>query len=178
MTTILPMTPDEITLNRLIDEIFFLDENNEEDKKEIELINVQISRLVKNASGKAEWYITVIKEKQAIFDARVNVRKKSQKMENTALNSLTFIKQLAFDHMKAFDLKKVNGDFGTLSIRKGTQTVFYPENFDYSTLPDELRIHVPESFSPIKNDIKSLIKKGEDVCGLELITGDESLGVR
>jgi hypothetical protein len=120
----------------------------------------------------------VLAEVKLNANARKEARDTAQKRYQTAVNADTRLREFIKETMIEFDIPKIEGEYATLGIQKGRETVFVPDNFDASTLPQELFKYTPESFEPRRIDITRMLKDGQEVCGLELIRGDKILAVR
>ena len=155
----------------IMDTLFFDDENKE-------LLTAQLNQIQGTAAQKLKYMSTILMEIKLNQSARHESLERAKKRYQTSVNAEANLREFIREMMIGFDIKKLEGDECTLSMQKGRESVFIPEDFDAKTLPEPLRTHYPESFKAKKNDINRLLKAGEDVCGLGLIRGDDVMIVR
>jgi len=153
-------------------DILFFDETDKE------LLTAQLNKIEGDAKAKLRYMSTILMEIKLNQNARKEALDKAKKRHNTSVNAEVNLREFMREMMIAFKLKKIDGDECTVSIQKGRETVFIPESFNAALLPENLRTHYPERFDPKKTEINKSLKAGEDVCGLELVRGDDVLVVR
>ena len=127
----------------LITRAYFLDENDEDDKLELEGINRELAHIAAEAENVTDWLAQQIQdatwaEAQADALARMFARKKK-----VATDRLDFFKRLALDFMKAHDIKQSKGELFGLSYSLTPGSINFNHDFDPNLLPDEFTITIP-----------------------------------
>ena len=159
----------------LIDTLFFADVD---DDSENDIIKARLDAIQGTAKQKLSYLSTVLVEIKLNESARKEARDKAQKRYQTAVNAESKLREYIKETMLEFGISKIEGEYANLGIQKGRETVFIPDTFDASQLPQELFKYTPESFEPRRVDITRILKEGTDVCGLELLRGDQILSIR
>ena len=178
--TNLPMNDNERELNYLIDKRSWLDPADEVDAEELVQIDLAIKQVMKKAEGKADWLVTIIREKEAVYNQRKIVTEKVTRYEKTAKNQLEYVKNMAKDHMLFFGITDtVRSEYGALSVQQGNEKVYVPEGIDIDTVSDEFINITPEIRKIDKRIALKALKAGEEVAeGVKLIRGEPFLVVR
>lgn len=173
-------TPQEIELNALYDERFFFCETDEDYEEKVALNDMKIASLMSSFVGpKAEWLITVIREKEIVLNGLIETRKRVQKREQVAKNALELAKERAKDHMIAFKLDKITSELGgSLSIGNSVRVANIPADFDCTQLPDEYRKDTPAKSEAIKGKLNKALRNGENICELELLPSHKTMTLR
>jgi len=127
----------------LITRAYFLDENEEEDKLELEEINRELAHIAAEADNTTDWLAQQIHdaqwaEMQADALSRVFSRKKK-----VASDRLDFFKRLALDFMKKHDIKQSRGELFGLYYSLTPGSIDFNHDFDPNLLPDEFTVNVP-----------------------------------
>ena len=127
----------------LINRAYFLDENDEEDKLELEEINRELAHIAAEAENVTDWLAQQIQdaiwaEAQADALARMFARKKK-----VSTDRLDFFKRLALDFMKAHDIKQSRGELFGLSYSLTPGSINFNHDFDPELLPDEFTVTIP-----------------------------------
>lgn len=170
MTTIYELKEQQ---QKILDTLFFeIDEENEK------LLLQQIGEITGTVEYKLEYLSKILMEAKLLEHARKEALERAQKRHKTAVNAEQRLKDFILESMIGFEIKRIKTDDCTISIQKGRESVYIPENFDASKLPENLRTHYPETFKAKKNDINRLLKNGDDVVGLKLMRGDDVIVVR
>ena len=127
----------------LITRAYFLDENDEDDKLELEEINRELAHIADEAENVTDWLAQQIQdaiwaEAQADALARMFARKKK-----VASDRLDFFKRLALDFMKEHDIKQSRGELFGLSYSLTPGSINFNYDFDVDLLPYEFTVNVP-----------------------------------
>jgi hypothetical protein len=170
MTSILELNDTEKRINEITDQLFW-DDSSEEHK---ELLNIELKSLIKSQSFYVEYLMKVCCEKKAILEARVELRKKAQKMEASSKNQLDFIKGLTIEKMHNIGINKINTDLFSGSI--GQSKVLELE--EGVSLEDKYIKVIPASQSIDKTLLKKDIKNGKEIEGARIVDGKTFLTIR
>ena len=127
----------------LITRAYFLDENDEDDKLELEEINRNLAHIADEANNTTDWLAQQIHdaqwaETQADTLARMFARKKK-----VASDRLDFFKRLALDFMKEHDITQSRGELFGLSRSLTPGSIDFNYDFDPNLLPDEFTVTIP-----------------------------------
>ena len=127
----------------LINRAYFLDENDEEDKLELEEINRELAAIANQAENVTDWLAQQIHdaqwaEAQADAMSRMFTRKKK-----VATDRLDFFKRLALDFMKTHDINQSNGELFGLSRSLTPGSINFNHDFDPELLPPEFTVTIP-----------------------------------
>jgi len=127
----------------LITRAYFLDENDEDDKLELEGINRELAGIANQAENVTDWLAQQIHdaqwaEAQADTLARMFARKKK-----VASDRLDFFKRLALDFMKEHDITQSRGELFGLSRLLTPGSIDFNYDFDHNLLPNEFTVTIP-----------------------------------
>ena len=145
----------------LITRAYFLDENDEDDKLELEGINRKLAGIANQAENVTDWLAQQIHdaqwaETQADTLARMFARKKK-----VASDRLDFFKRLALDFMKEHDIIQSKGELFGLSRSLTPGSIHFNIDFEIELLPDEFTVTVPavpEHKDPIKAALSDCLR--------------------
>ena len=139
---------------KLQDQIFFLDETDEDYKEQFEAIMSKQLANSKSLEHILEYLSDVLLELKSDATAKREVARSTQKRAITSENKYSNLKEYIYGVMDANKVNKVEGKFGSLSMRKGTMTAFVSDDFDCSQLPEFLVTHNEESWITKKYELK------------------------
>jgi len=151
-----------IELNRkhaeLITRAYFLDENDEDDKLELEGINRELAGIANQAENVTDWLAQQIHdaqwaETQADTLARIFARKKK-----VASDRLDFFKRLALDFMNEHDITQSKGELFGLSRSLTPGSIHFNIDFEIELLPDEFTVTVPEHKEASKKALSDCLR--------------------
>jgi hypothetical protein len=161
----------------IIDELFFLDPNDEIDQDKITLLYSKLANITGSVEHKLEFLVGILCEVEANESARKDLADKAQKRLKTATNAAERMRKLIRETMIEFNIKKISGDYADVRIHDGREIVFIPEGYDCKKLPEYYVTYAPESYTPKKREITKALKEGILIDGLELIRGEKVMVV-
>jgi len=127
----------------LITRAYFLDENDEDDKLELEGINRELAHIANQADNVTDWLAAQIHDAQwAEAQADANARRFARK-KKVASDRLDFFKRLALDFMKEHDITQSKGELFGLSRSLTPGSINFNHDFDPELLPDEFTVTIP-----------------------------------
>jgi hypothetical protein len=162
---------------KIVDELFFLDPNDESDKEQIDLLYSKLANITGSVEHKLEFLVGILCEVEANESARKDLSDKAIKRLKTATNAAERIRKLIRETMIEFNIKKISGDYADVRIQDGREIVFIPEGYDCKKLPDYYVKYEPETYTPKKRELTKALKEGLLIEGLELIRGEKVMVV-
>lgn len=174
MATITELKEDQ---QKIVDELFFLDPNDEQDKEQIELLYAKLSALGGGVRRKIEFLSGILLEVELNESARKELLTKAQRRFKTAENAAERIRKIIKETMIEFGINKVSSDYSDIRIQDGREIVFIPEGYNLSKLPEYYVTYTPESYMPKKRELTKALKEGVEIEGLELVRGDKIMVV-
>lgn len=175
MGRILDLTKEQ---EQLQDQIFFLDETEDDYKEEFDALMAKQLSNNNSLVHMLEYLSDVLLELKADSEAKRKVAQSTQKRAITSENKYSNLKEFIHGVMTSNDISKVEGKFGSLSLRVGKEVAFIPEDFECKNLPEKLVTYVEESWTPKKNDLNKYLKDGNTIEGIALLRSDKTLTVR
>jgi hypothetical protein len=127
----------------LITRAYFLDENDEEDKIELEQINRELANIANEAANVTDWLAQQIHDAQWAEIQADALAKMFARKKKVASDRLDFFKRLALDFMKTHDIKQSRGELFGLSYSLTPGSINFNHDFDVDLLPDEFTVTVP-----------------------------------
>ena len=127
----------------LITRAYFLDENDEDDKLELEEINRELAHIAAEADNVTDWLAQQIHDAQWAEVQADALAKMFARKKKVATDRLDFFKRLALDFMKAHDITQSKGELFGLSRSFTPGSVIFNYDFDVDLLPDEFTVTVP-----------------------------------
>jgi len=127
----------------LITRAYFLDENDEEDKLELEQINRELAGIANQAENVTDWLAQQIHDAQWSENQADALAKMFARKKKVATDRLDFFKRLALDFMKAHDITQSKGELFGLSRSLTPGSVIFNYDFDVDFLPDQFTVTVP-----------------------------------
>lgn len=162
---------------KIVDELFFLDPNDEADQEQIKLLDLKLANITGSIEHKLDFLVGILCEIEANESARKDLLAKVQKRLKTATNASERIRKLIKETMIEFGIKKISGDYADVRIQDGREIVFIPEGYDCKKLPEYYVNYIPESYTPKKRELTKALKEGIKIEGLELIRGEKIMVV-
>ncbi len=175
MGKILDLTEEQ---KKLDDELFFLDETSIDYQEKFEAIMSKQMSNNNSLKNMLSFLSDVLLENKQDAESKRNVARSTQKRAITSENKFKNLHSFIHGVMMDNGINKIEGKYGTLSLRKGIEVAFIPDDYNLSELPEELVNYQPESWTPKKNDIKKFLKEGGELDGIALLRGDETLTLR
>lgn len=172
MSKIYQLTEDQ---RDILDRLYFLDENDEEDVKEIEYLNKKLSEIHVSAERTIEFLSGIWLETRAINAQRKEAKQRAERRLKTAENAEERIKNRILTIMETFDIKKVSGDLCDIRMQLSPGSIVYDESFNVDLLPSYCVKVIPEERKPIAAEVKKYLEDGESIPGVSIV---KSLGVR
>ena len=127
----------------LITRAYFLDENDEGDKLELEQINRELAHIADEAENVTDWLAQQIHDAQWAENQAIALERMFASKKKVATNRLEFFKRLALDFMKAHDITQSKGELFGLSRSLTPGSVILNYDFDVDLLPDQFTVTVP-----------------------------------
>lgn len=159
----------------LLDQIYFLDPDDEEDAKELEQLYKSLERTRGDIAGMLEWLAKIKVEMKAVTEGRAEVARKATKRLRSAENAEKRMGEFILNIMINNDIKKVNGDTLDIRTQLSPGKLVYSGWFDVDSLPDECIKIIPEQHVPVAAEIARRLKEGFELDGVELV---KELGLR
>lgn len=153
----------------ILDYLYFL--NLDEDSQERNFFNAKLNQIRGSAESKVEFLSTLLLESKQISEARREAEKRATKRKKVSENIESRLRDKILEVMQTFNIKKVEGQFANVS-RYQMKKLCNMDNFDVTTLPDDLKIVIPQEILPIKIAILNRLKDGEEFEGLYLVETD------
>ncbi len=113
--------------------------------------------------------MNAVKHKVEIIDNEI---KRLQARKKPLINKVDQLKEYLRTNMIKINCRKIDNDLYTLSLRKGSESVFVE---DVNALPDRL---VTITRSANKAKIKEELNKGDILLGCSMVTGEDSLMIK
>jgi len=127
----------------LINRAYFLDENDEDDKLELEEINRELAHIAAEAENVTDWLAQQIQDAQWAESQADALAKMFARKKKTATDRLDFFKRLALDFMKEHDITQSRGELFGLSRSLTPGSIDFNYDFDPNLLPDEFTVTIP-----------------------------------
>jgi len=172
MTSIYELTQEQ---QEIIDALFWLDSNDEQDEEEILRLERNLSRIHYNAENTVEWLGGIYLELKAIAAQRKEAKQRAERRQRVAENAEQRLKDKLLEIMQTFGLQKVSGDLCDIRTQWNPGKLEYAPDFDAHLLPDDCKKIVPEQVVPVAAEIMRHIKAGDMIDGVELV---KTLGLR
>jgi len=159
----------------LIDQLFWLDSEDEDDVTEILRLERNLSKIRESAENTVEFLAGIYLELRAIADARKEATRKAAKRQKTAENAEQRLKDKLLEIMQIFDIKKVSGDLCDVRTQYGPAALVVDDELDPRVLPLEFVDIIPQHYKMKNKEIKEFLKDGGELEGCHLV---QKLGVR
>lgn len=159
----------------ILDALFWLDENDEEDAKEIEYLNKKLSEIQGSAENTIKFLSGIWLETRAIAAQRKEAKQRAERRLKIAENAEERIKNVILNIMQTFDIKKVSGDLCDVRTQLSPGSVSYEDGFNIDSLPDDCIKIIPEEHKAIAAEVKKHLDAGEEIPGVSIV---KTLGLR
>lgn len=143
----------------------------EANQEELELV---LQSLADAESSKADAISWVVTQYEAQTEAIKQTEQSLANRRRSIENRITSLKSYALRVMQMHGVQKIKGQSATLSIRKGTESV-YVDPGAVESLPFDL---VRTKVEADKTAIKEALKSGREVTGCSLQVGPDTLSIR
>ena len=159
---------NELTLEQtlLLDALFFMDENSEDDAEEIARLKKALLKIRGDAYGTLEFLSGLLLESKALLAGREEVKKRAERRRKTAENACNRLTSVIEYMLRQFDIQKVDLDECSLRLQKSPGAVEFSDNFDYATLPHDC---YKLEFKPLKSEIKAYLEAGAHIDGVSIV---------
>jgi hypothetical protein len=127
----------------LINRAYFLDENDEDYKLELDKINRDLANIAEEADNVTDWLAQQIHDAQWAKNQADALAKMFERKKKVASDRLDFFKRLALDFMKTHDIKQSRGELFGLSYSLTPGSINFNHDFDPNLLPDEFTVTIP-----------------------------------
>lgn len=160
--------------NEILDQLFWLDDQDEEDAAKIELLKKELLKIRGSAESTLEFLSKILLESRAILAAREESKRCSERRRKAAEKNVERLTNVCEHIMSKFDIKKISLEECDITLQMGPPGLEYAPNFDPSSLPTDC---YKLEYKPIAKEIKARIDDGEQFEGIMLVRR-ESLRVR
>jgi hypothetical protein len=150
----------------ILDRLYFLDENEEEDAKEILLLKKDLLKIRGDASKTLEFLSGILLESKAILEAREEAKLRAERRRKTAQSSVDRLTGVIEYIMRQFEVQKFSTDLCDCRLQYGPPGLQYAEGFNAMFLPADC---YKLEYKPIASEIKKHIEAGEELEGVELV---------
>lgn len=156
---------------KILDQLFFLDENDEEDAEQIELLKFELNKIHGDAKNTVLFLHKIWLECRDIASKRKEAKHRAEKRQKTADNAEIRLKTRLIEIMNEFGTEKVIDDYSGEGIRTQMSQgrLVYSDDFDINKLPDELTETIPLKIVPIDAKVKQAIKDGVEIEGAMIV---------
>jgi hypothetical protein len=152
--------------SEILDSLFWLDENEEEDAKEIEKLKKDLFRIRSDATNTLEFLSGILLESKAILEAREEAKRRAERRRKTAEKSVEKLTGVIEYIMRQFEIQKFSTDLCDCRLQYGPPGLQYAEGFNAMFLPTDC---YKLEYKPIAAEIKKHIEAGEVIDGVELV---------
>lgn len=153
----------------VLDMLFWLDENSQEDAEEVERLNKELIKLRVSAVQTLEFLAKILLESKAILEGREEMKRRAERRRKTAESAVIRLTSIIERVMKRYEIKKIDLDECSLRFQTTPGALVYADGFDVTELPEDCyRV----SATPIASAISARIKDGEHFEGVELVKRD------
>lgn len=147
---------------KILDELYFLDDEFEDEAERIEVLNAMLNEIYGSAENKINFVLGLLLEAQGKTEAAKTVEKQVVKKRKSCEAAEKRLKSWILGTMELNGLKKVTGDYSTVSYCEGRESVVV---LDESLIPDEL-IKTEVIKTPMKREIADYIKEHGSIQGV------------
>lgn len=122
---------------------------------------------------KVENIVKYMRSLEALSAARKEEAKKLTELAGKDLKKAECLKKYMTDNLKNANIKELQAGIFSLKFKKGTESTVINE----SELPEQYWI--PQEPKPMsKTELKKLLKEGQEIPGVSLVRGEESLVIK
>lgn len=150
----------------ILNRLFWLDENDEEDNEEIESLKNELLKIRGDAYLTLEFLSGLLLESRAILEGREEVKRRAERRRKTAETAVTRIEGVCKYIMEKFEIQKMQGDNCTLTLGISPGTLEYASNFNAESLPKDC---YKIEYKPLTKEIKAYIADGANFEGVSLV---------
>lgn len=150
------------------------DEDDENIESLKEALNNAFDQLGERFTDKVHAVLKVYRNHVAMAEAAKAEAERLNRLKKSAEGQANWLRDYLLTQMKRAKVDKVKTLTGTVSIRKGGESVVITDD----TLLPEGTYNIPTDIIPDKNEIKRRLKAGEEVPGAKLETGPDAIQIR
>lgn len=160
------LTGEELRLEEMLEGIIDMETGEILDEEGMIAYEELCAELGGDIKSKVEGMIQIIKNAEAKEDMFKKEIKRLQDRKKTETLKIARIKNMVHTYMTNTGMKKLECDSGVFSTRESSKVIV--ENSDF--LPESC-VKVEITRSPIKANLKKLIKSGEEIIGVHIEDG-------
>lgn len=157
MSKIYDLTQEQ---HELINQIYWLDDSNEDDTVEIDILNKKLTKIRNSAEKTLEFLSKIYMELHYTLTERVDEENRLKELVKTA-NARTKRQQLHVDRIKSvmlnicqtFDIKSLATNYCDIRMKTNPGRIVYAENFDAENLPFDFYQNIPAHKEPLTKEL-------------------------
>lgn len=150
----------------ILDRLFWLDSNEEEDAAEIERLKHDLLKIRGDAQHTLEFLSGLLLESRAVLAGREDVKRRAEKRRKTAENAVNRLTKVCEHIMSRFEIDKIALEGCDMRIQMSPGAIEYAPNFDPATLPPDC---YKLEFKPLAKELKAHIDAGASFDGVFLV---------
>ena len=159
----------------LFNRAYFLDETNDDDRRELEAIDRSLILLSREADSAADWLGSMIHDAQFAKLQAIDLRKRAQHKEKVATNRLKFIKGIALKFLLDMNIKESIGTHFKLIHSLTPGALILSSDFNINSIPDEFVTVIPEHKELNKKEVIEKLRAAIYNRGLKKLDPDTSI---
>jgi Siphovirus Gp157 len=160
--------------SEILDRLFWLDENDEEDIQEIEKLKIDLYKIHASAERTLEYLVPILLETRALLAGREEAKRRAERRRKTAETAERRLVGVIEYIMQKFDIRKLSTEYADISLQMSPGSVAFEDNIDWDLLPEDC---YKIEYKGISSAIKEHLKNGDVLPGV-WIEKKEGLRVR
>ncbi len=152
--------------SEILDALFWLDTENEEDLKEIESLKKELLKIRGSATNTLEFLSGLLVESRAILAGREETKKRAERRRKTAEKAVERLTNVIEWMMHKFEIKKIALADCDLRLQLSPGSLVYDPSINWQALPaDCYRVE----YKPDAAAIKAHLAAGEELPGVAVV---------
>lgn len=151
---------------KILDKLFWLDTENEEDAAEIESLKKDLMKIRGNAEGTLNFLSGLLIEARGILAMREETRRRAERRRNTAKKAVERLSNVVERIMIKFDIKKIALNDCDLRLQMSPGSLDFSPEMQWKLLPDDC---FKIEYKPVADAIKAHLDAGEELPGVSIV---------